>query len=205
MAVGRTGTFPWNVTFAYVANRGSSNVLGYTINRATGALTEIPDDPRTEKPDGSPFPTGGLSNSVAVDPSGKFAYVVNWGYVLGYKINLITGKLTYIGSVEQRQGPWSVAVDRSGNFAYVTNPNSQNVSGYRIDPDTGALTTIADSPFPAGRRPSSVAAWPRFNIFHWFLFKLRCSDWNSGPSPRASPQGKRHAKGRIDIALIFRP
>jgi hypothetical protein len=50
-----------------------------------------------------------------------------------------------------------VAVDPSGKFAYVTNVNDNNVSGYTIDPSTGALTAIAGSPFAAGGGPFSVA------------------------------------------------
>jgi hypothetical protein len=53
-----------------------------------------------------------------------------------------------------------VAVDPSGKFAYVVNLNRNNVSGYRIDPTTGALTAIAGSPFVTGRSPRSVAVDP---------------------------------------------
>jgi hypothetical protein len=45
-------------------------------------------------------------------------------------------------------------------FAYVANLRSGNVSGYTIDPSTGALTAIAGSPFPAGVAPVSVAITP---------------------------------------------
>jgi hypothetical protein len=51
------------------------------------------------------------------------------------------------------------AVDPGGKFAYVVN-NFGNVSGYTIDPSTGALTAIAGSPFPAGVAPVSVAITP---------------------------------------------
>ena len=54
--------------FAYVASNGSDSVSGYTIDPNTGALTAIAD---------SPFPAGAGPASVAVDPSGKFAYVTN--------------------------------------------------------------------------------------------------------------------------------
>jgi DNA-binding beta-propeller fold protein YncE len=48
-------------------------------------------------------------------------------------------------------------VDPTGNFAYVANANSNNVSGYSIDPATGVLTAIGGSPFAAGSSPLSVA------------------------------------------------
>jgi 6-phosphogluconolactonase len=57
--------------FVYVANAGSGNVSAYSIG-ANGALTPI---------SGSPFAAGGESVaepfSLAVDPTGKFAYVAN--------------------------------------------------------------------------------------------------------------------------------
>src|SRR5260221_578591 len=58
--------------FAYVTNRGAppafnGSVSAYSIG-ANGALTPVP---------GSPFAAGTFSDSVAVDPTGKFAYVAN--------------------------------------------------------------------------------------------------------------------------------
>jgi DNA-binding beta-propeller fold protein YncE len=129
----------------------NGNVLGYTINPSTGALTTIA---------GLPIAAGQGPQSVAVDPSGKFAYVANFGGgVSGYTINPSTGALTPIAGSPFAAGnePNIVAVDPSGKFAYVTNVNDNNVSGYTIDPSTGALTAIAGSPFAAGGGPFSVA------------------------------------------------
>jgi DNA-binding beta-propeller fold protein YncE len=60
---------PLHAQFAYVANAGSDNVSAYSIG-ADGALTAVP---------GSPFAAGFDASSVAVDPTGKFAYVANEG------------------------------------------------------------------------------------------------------------------------------
>jgi 6-phosphogluconolactonase len=165
---------------AYVTNILSNNVWGYRIDPTTGALKPIAGSPRT----------GVDPRSVAVDPSGTFAYVANSegsqnpGNVVGYTINRTTGELKPIAgsTFPAGRGPQSVAVDRSGTFAYVANLNGDNVSGYTINPDTGALKAIAGSPFAAGDGPYSVAVTPspRFIISawfsrfsHWFLFKLR--------------------------------
>jgi hypothetical protein len=45
-------------------------------------------------------------------------------------------------------------------FAYVTNNGDNTISGYTIDPATGALSPIAGSPFPTGAQPTSVAVDP---------------------------------------------
>jgi len=52
--------------------------------------------------------------------------------------------------------PFSVAVSSDGQFAYVANDADNNVSAYTIDATTGALTLVPDSPFAAGRFPTSV-------------------------------------------------
>src|SRR5437867_2477793 len=101
--------------FVYVANANSSDVSGYTINPTTGALTATP---------GSPFPSGGVQpTSVAVDPTGKFAYVPNHGFlssspagISGYTIDATTGALTPIPGSPFPFGPFphSVAVDPTG-------------------------------------------------------------------------------------------
>ena len=45
-------------------------------------------------------------------------------------------------------------------FAYVTNSGDNTVSGYIMDPASGALTPIKGSPFAAGILPTSVAVNP---------------------------------------------
>src|SRR5271167_4841664 len=59
---------PANLQLAYVANYTDNTVSGYVINSSAGALT--PDS-------AGPFPAGTGPFSIAVEPSGKFAYVAN--------------------------------------------------------------------------------------------------------------------------------
>jgi YVTN family beta-propeller protein len=143
--------------FAYVANFGDDllgsapgSVSMYRIN-ADGGLTS----------------TGTIAEalvgttSVAVHPSGKFAYVANLGNsntISMYTIDATTGALTSTGTIAAG-APGSLAVHPSGKFAYVTNAgNSNSISMYTIDATTGTLTsniTIA-----AGTLPESVAVDP---------------------------------------------
>ncbi len=148
---------------AYVANlcgsvscSGNGNVSAYTIDGSTGALNTVP---------GSAFAAGSSPRSVAVDPSGRFAYVANSGSsdVSAYTIDSTTGALTSVAGSPFTAGttPFSVTVDPSGRFAYVANLGSGSVSGnvsaYTIDRSTGALSPVPGSPFVAGSFPSSVA------------------------------------------------
>ena len=145
MAVDPTGRF------AYVANEGcpdafDGSVSMYTINPTDGTLTSA----------GPPVTSGDFgADSVAVDPSGKFVYVANWGEgntagsVSMYAINGTTGILTPTGTIPApctsgpgSCAPSSLAVHPSGKFLYVANEGGftpTSVSMYAIDATTGVL------------------------------------------------------------------
>ena len=138
---------------------GSSNSLTFTIT--TGAV-----DPQ----------------SIAVDPAGKFAYVMNGGcsggvggYVSMYTINPTTGALASIGPPVSTYGygayAGSVTVDPFGKFAYVTNSGDVwdygdgadgSVAMYTINATTGALTSTGtiNGNCPGLCFPSSVVVDP---------------------------------------------
>ena len=142
--------------FAYVADEGcpdafAGSVSVYTIDPTNGTLTSA----------GPLVTTGDFgADSVAVDPSGKFVYVANWGEgntagsVSAYTINGLTGTLTPTGTIQApcapppspgSCAPWSLAVHPSGKFVYVANEGGftpTSVSMYAIDATTGVLTLI---------------------------------------------------------------
>jgi len=144
--------------FAYVGNSSSfyfsDNVSAFSINARTGALKAVAS---------SPFAAYSWPNSIAVDPSGKFAYVAHgiYAYISAFTINTVTGALTAVaGSPFGTAGaPYSIAVDPSGKFAYTAN-DSNNVSALTVNAVTGALTVIGGSPFAAGQNPESVMVDP---------------------------------------------
>ena len=97
---------------------------------------------------------------MAVEPSGKFAYVPNFGSnnISAYTIDATSGALTPVtGSpFSAGRGPYAVAVDPSGKFAYVANLDSNNVSAYTINAASGALTRVKGSPFRCRHRTRSA-------------------------------------------------
>jgi YVTN family beta-propeller protein len=146
--------------FAYVASQGCSGGVGgyvsmYTINPTTGALASI----------GPPVSTNDVgTDSVTIDPFGKFAYVANEGLydtdgsVSAYSIDPTTGALTSTSGGISGNSPefccfTAVAVHPSDKFAYVANGDSfpRSVSMYTINGANGALKyfgTIAAEGFP---------------------------------------------------------
>ena len=51
-------------------------------------------------------------------------------------------------------------VPQNANFAFVANMNSNTISGFSLDPKTGALSPLAGSPFAAGTGPEFMSADP---------------------------------------------
>jgi len=150
--------------FAYVANASdldinNGSVSMYTINSTTGILTST----GTISP-----PNSGLfdPSSVAIDPSGKFAYVA---YESGltptisvYTINPTNGTLTSSGTVPAAGRAGTITVHPSGKFAYVTDFSSENsseVSMYAINTTTGALFSFLGT-VAAGLSATSLAIDP---------------------------------------------
>jgi YVTN family beta-propeller protein len=157
--------------FVYVASSGDlwdidfGSVVTYTINPTTGALTSTTGGINGTGINGTPE----FFNSMALDPSGKFAYAADGGAFPGgsfgssssvsmYTINSTTGALTSIGMIDAGAVPDSVAVDPAGKFAYVANFGSNDVSMYTIDATTGALASTGT--IAAGPGPISIAVDP---------------------------------------------
>jgi 6-phosphogluconolactonase (cycloisomerase 2 family) len=95
---------------------------------------------------------------VTVDPTGRFAYVANFGSddVTAFRIDQATGALTEVGTeVAAGDEPGSMTVDPSGRFAYTANDDSSDVTTFGIDQTTGALTEVGTE-VAAGTRPASI-------------------------------------------------
>jgi len=138
--------------FAYVADGGENsdgskgtNVSMYAIDATTGVLTSI-----------GKIGAGLSPSSIAIHPSGKFVYAVNYDSndISMYTINTATGSLTSIGTLAAVAG--AIVIHPSGNFAYVT--SSGGVSMYTIDTTGGALT-FAGTTGP-GSSPGSITIHP---------------------------------------------
>jgi 6-phosphogluconolactonase len=140
--------------FAYVLNRGSNSVSAYRLSATTGALTRVA---------GSPFAADYSSfgpHGIALDPTGRFAYVASDAGISAFAINSTTGALKSVpGSpfathASDGFGTASVAVNPSGNVAYVLNDSQNTISTYAIGA-TGALKLVG-SPLPAGQNSNNA-------------------------------------------------
>ena len=155
------GTSP--VEFVYVANHNSDDLSAYVVDAGTGTLSPI---------DGSPFATGYGPLGVAIDPSGKFAYVANNGTVSGkpgsvsaFTINPRSGALTPVQGSPFAAGsnPLAVAVSPTEKYLYVVNFASGNLSIFTINARTGSLKQIKQSPRRTHVSPTAEAIDPTGN------------------------------------------
>jgi len=168
-----TGTVPVTVQgvattepIVYVVNQGSNDVSGFNVAMppadeangiANGTLTPLAD---------SPYAAGSGPNAIAV--VGEYVYVANGtdATVTVYSINTAVGTPVSLGGLVPMPGLTvstgkdPVAITFGDGFLYAVNAQSDSVSVYLLNGDTGALTEVPGSPFPSGKSPSSVAYQP---------------------------------------------
>jgi YVTN family beta-propeller protein len=140
--------------FAYVVNKLSNSISAYSVNSATGALTQIA---------GSPFvSTGSQPDAVRAGPGGNYLYAANSASndLSIFSIDTATGLLTALSTVPTGAAPYGIVVDPTGSYLYVSNYSSNDISAYAIDASSGALTELSGSPFPVGVAPTSLATNP---------------------------------------------
>ena len=139
---------------AYVTLPASGSVLQLQINGATGAIILGAETPLTE----NTSPTG-----LALLPSRKFLYAINSRANTISIFNVASdGTLTLSGTPGPAGGssPNAAVIDPTGKYLLVTNNFTNNVSVFSIDANSGALTPVAGSPFPANTGPAEILITP---------------------------------------------
>jgi len=98
---------------------------------------------------------------ILVAPSGKFLYAANHsdfsggGQISVYSIDGTTGGLTEVlGSpfnfVQPNSEPWGLALSPDGSYLFTALSNTNQIAVLSVNGSTGAVSAIANSPFPAG-------------------------------------------------------
>lgn len=136
--------------FIYVANTNESNVQVFNIGPA-GVLAPTL---------GSPFAVDAQSAGITLSPNGRFLYLAfgspNTGHVKGWAVNPDTGNFTPIAGASISNAT-AINVDGSGLFAYLS---QRKLVTYKLDPASGALTQVSQTPQPWSDLPDDVALIP---------------------------------------------
>lgn len=175
---GPVGSFPGpsamvvNNNFLYVALTGTVNannrIVAFAIDPTTGVLTALP---------GSPFVTGSDPLYIAFVPVTlvgfqAFLYTANVhdSTISAFTADDNTGVLTPVSGSPYAAGSsvGGLAVPPTGTstlgsfFLYAADPKAKTVRAFTIDGNTGALSPVPGSPFPAGNAPMllTVATGP---------------------------------------------
>jgi 6-phosphogluconolactonase (cycloisomerase 2 family) len=146
--------------YAYVANEFDNTISQFAIG-SDGALSPIVGSGGV-----SNVPNGGSPVAVAVDHSGKYLYVANYGagsvseYTIGSDGSLspiMSGGVPAV--VLAGTNPNSLVVDPTGQYVYVANSggSGHTVSQYSIDANSGVLTKMADTVTPNATSPFFIA------------------------------------------------
>jgi uncharacterized repeat protein (TIGR02543 family) len=148
-------TKPW-----YYVAQGWSSVSQNIIN-ADGSLTSM----------ATPTVAAGVyPDAIAIDPSGKWAYVVNGdaNTVSQYSINQTTGALTSLSTPTAATGHNAFEIKiisiPSGEYAYVANYSDGTISQYSINTTNGMLSQLTPSTvtaIPGGTLALSIAVDPQ--------------------------------------------
>jgi 6-phosphogluconolactonase (cycloisomerase 2 family) len=142
--------------FVYVTDQAANQLIGYVV-APNGSLTPMVN---------GPFATGQFPTNLTVDPTGKLIYVVNFNSnsLQGYMIDTATGTpsssvgafATGVGS-----GPTCVAIDPAlGTNLYTSDGGGDTVSAAKVQPNTGGLSGVQNSPFLASGQPTCLAIVP---------------------------------------------
>jgi 6-phosphogluconolactonase (cycloisomerase 2 family) len=148
--------------FIYVTDFASNELIGYSIQTG-GVLNFLVN---------GPFKTGNEPSALVVDPRGIYIYVSDSldSSITGYNIALPTGtpsaivnsnsSLVYATDTQ----PVAIALDPAlGRFVYTANRLGNSISGFRLDPNTGVVTTTQATPYPTGANPTALVIVPHGN------------------------------------------
>lgn len=148
--------------FVYVTDYASNQMIGYGVTAGSTLNFLI----------SGPFRTGSEPSSIAIDARGKYLYVSNSldSTVSAYSIDLATGIPSVVVNVTGSQinstdaQPVSIATDPAlARFVYTANNLGNSISGFQINPDTGAIKATQASPYPSQSKPTAIICVPHGN------------------------------------------
>ncbi|MGA3032671.1 MAG: beta-propeller fold lactonase family protein [Terracidiphilus sp.] len=143
--------------FVYVTDFASNELIGYTVQSDESLNFMV----------NGPFKTGDEPSAVTIDPRGIYIYVANSldSSVSAYTISLPTGtpsataSTSGAGASATDSYPVAIVVEPAlARYVYTANKLGNDVSGFRLTPNTGVINTTLASPYPTGDGPTALVA-----------------------------------------------
>jgi len=149
VAAGVLGSYPWSIAmdpnnkFVYVSTFSTDELIAYSVNSSTGALSNIGSLPVT---------AGSKLVSLAIDSFARFLFVGRqqpWlsKNLLSYQYNAGNGALTAANTVLTPcpgggcVGAINVVAEPQGQFVYAVD-SQRGLGSFAVDQTTGALTAV---------------------------------------------------------------
>ena len=168
--------FSPNNRFVFVLNELNGTVTTLALDADTGLLSERSSasviKPGTDIVPGSARAAlGQAATALATDadnrpviwaadiqitPNGKFIYASErtTSTLACFAADTLTGKLTYVGSVETEKQPRGFKIDPKGRFLICSGEKADHISVYLINQDNGELTLLER--YATGKNPNWV-------------------------------------------------
>ncbi len=150
--------------FIYVTDYASNELIGYTLQSGNMPASML----------AGPFKAGEQPTAVTIDPRGLYIYVADAlsSSVSPYTITLSSGVPSAINQVSGTNvnntttdtQPVAIVVDPAlGRYVYTANNLGNDMSGFRLDPNTGGLSYSQSTPYPTGSYPTALVSVPHGN------------------------------------------
>ncbi|WP_263383202.1 lactonase family protein [Granulicella arctica] len=142
-------------------------VLGYSENATTGALTPLPGV-KALGTGLSQYQAGVSPSAIVENPLSSFVYVTDKtsNQLIGYLV-LSDGSLSPMvnGPFVTGQFPVALTIDPRGSFLYVVNFNASTVSAYAINAANGTPTNSVGGSTTVLTNPVAIAIEPALGIY----------------------------------------
>jgi 6-phosphogluconolactonase len=145
--------------FLYTTDSAQNQLIVYDI-LSGGALFPLPN---------GPFTTGTFPVAVTVDPRDLYIYVTNFNSssISEFTMSQGTGAPSALSSsnfASGSAGPTCIVVDPGlARFVYTSDYVGSYIGAGELNPNTGELTGVQNSPYPASGKPTCVTAVPHGN------------------------------------------
>lgn len=164
---GLTSCITTSKQFLYLTGPGTNEVFQFQI-LSNGSLNPL-NPPN--------FGVGSNPVSIVFQPAGTYAFIANFSgnNVTTLQLNRGNGQLAIPTTTSPitppiptnifsaGTGPISMAATPASTFLFVLNQGSNNISAFSIDPTTGNLNPVSNSPFTTSCSGNSIALNPQAN------------------------------------------
>jgi len=137
-------SFHPNGQFAYAINELDNTITPYRWDARSGVLTPLTSVPTLP----SGFTGNNTTAEVRVHPNGNFVYGSNRGHnsIAVFACNPGSGELKPVDhTLSGGKTPRNFALDLTGKFMLVAHQDTNNITVFRVDAQTGKLTSLNQS------------------------------------------------------------